>query len=212
MLSICSVRYFLARREVHIMIPFNKNTATPGDAAFAALRKQQRAACNAMQPGATPCNLTQPNHVAGKTNPPPDRPPPSPRKLSPITQFVLESAAMEACNAMQPDATPRNLMQPTSRIEKTNPPPPIVESQHAGRLLTPRQLAAARLTAAGHALPDVAEKLQLNRTTVWRWTRDPTFQAELRRLHERWSTPPARTAATRPRGPDPLARYLQSME
>jgi hypothetical protein len=173
------------------MIPFNKHTPTPGDAALAALRKQQRAACNPMQPGATPCNPMQPNSAPGKTNPPRDGPHPPPRTLAPITQFVLESAAIEACNAMQPDATARNAVQPNSRFEKTNPPPPISNLQHT-RPLTPRQLAAARLIATGRALPDVAEELQLNRSTIWRWTREPRFRNELDRLHRQWSMP-ART-------------------
>ena len=202
------------------MNPHDRKPLATGAAAFAALRKQQAtssspsspsspSSCNAMQPGATPCNAMQPNHPGGKTNPPHDRTGSQPPKLHPITNFVLKSAALQACNAMQPHATPCNATQPNSRIEKTNPPPPISNSQHA-EALTPRQLAAARLIAAGHALSDVALEMKMNRSTIWRWTRDPTFQAELRRLHEQWSAPAPATPRG-PRGPDPLAEYLKSM-
>jgi hypothetical protein len=104
----------------------------------------------------------------------------------------LQTAALETCDAMQPHATPCNATQPNHANGKTNPPPPISKSQQPQTppqpsSLTPRQLAAARLIAAGRTLPEVALELRLNRSTVWRWTRDPTFQAELRRLHLRWS-------------------------
>jgi hypothetical protein len=201
----------------------SKNVA-PGAAAVDALRRQQQASCNPMQPGATPCNRVQPNRAVEKTNPP--RSPasatapatkPAPRRLTPITQFVLHSVIEQTCNAMQPHATPCNATQPKHAAGKTNPPPPFSNSRqpaHAATVtttppppaapvrtasgapptplpadvtLTPRQLAAARLIAGGMSLPDVAAELTLNRSTVWRWTRDPTFQAELRRLHLRWS-------------------------
>jgi hypothetical protein len=146
----------------------------------------------------------QPKNAGGKTNPPPPPTAPAqsttPKPLSPIARFVLETAAMETCDAMQPHATVCNATQPKSAAEKANPPPPISKSRQHEHTehddetdLTPRQLAAARLIAAGRTLPEVALELRLNRSTIWRWTRDPTFQAELRRLHENWSAPVARS-------------------
>jgi hypothetical protein len=149
----------------------------------------------------------------------------------------LQTAADEACNALQPGATACNVVQPIASVGKTNPPTGIPNSRHPPRpqppaaattppqsqspataeLLTPRQLAAARLVAAGKTVPDVARELNLNRSTVWRWSREPAFGAELRRLHLRWSgaaaaattTTAARPPRPRPRGPDPLASYLR---
>jgi Homeodomain-like domain len=152
----------------------------------------------------------QPNYTACKTNPPGASPaspqPAAPKPLSPIARFVLETALMEACDAMQPHATPCNATQPNQPNEKTNPPRKISDLRHerqppepTGSTLTPRQLAAARLIAAGHTLPDVAVELRLNRSTVWRWTRDPAFRAELDRLHRQWSTPARTTGLARSR-------------
>jgi hypothetical protein len=179
-----------------------------------------------MQPGATPGNATQPKRAIGKTNPPSastaPRQPTDPKQLSPITRFVLKTAAVQTCDAMQPHATGCNATQPNNAAGKTNPPPQISNSQQPPQQppqqcptsLTPRQLAAARLIAAGRALPDVALELRLNRSTIWRWTRDPAFQAELRRIHDLWSTPTASPHQRRnpapPRAPDPLAAYLRS--
>jgi hypothetical protein len=50
--------------------------------------------------------------------------------------------------------------------------------------LSARQLAAARLLAAGRTVPGAAAELGVDRSTVWRWQRDPAFSDELRRLHE----------------------------
>jgi hypothetical protein len=175
------------------MTPFDRKQS-PGAAAFDALRRQQRqaASCNAMQPGATPRNAMQPNSSLCKTNPPTAGPgaeapgvAAAARKFSAVTEFVLQSAIDDACNAMQPDATPCNVVQPDSRNEKTNPPPAFSNSQHGATSLTPRQLAAARLLAAGRSIPDVAVELQLNRSTIWRWTRNPAFRDELRQIHGR---------------------------
>ena len=185
---------------------------SPGSAALDALRRQQQQAssspsssssssCNAMQRGATPRNAMQPISPPCKTNPP--KPAalvpatPAARTLTPVTAFVLQSAIEGACNAVQPHATPCNPVQPNRPVEKTNPPPPISNSQHAATSpLTPRQLAAARLLAAGQSIANVSIELGLNRSTVWRWTCDPAFRDELRELHRRLSAP-ARPGARR---------------
>ena len=173
------------------MIPFDPTRST-GAAAFDALRRQQRASCNAMQRGATPRNAMQQNSPPGKTKPPTKGPgaeapglAAASRRPSPIADFVLQSAIDEACNAMQPGATPCNTVQQQSPDGKTNPPPPISNSRLPVATLTPRQLAAARLIAAGQSIADVADALGLNRSTVWRWTRDPAFHEELRQIHHR---------------------------
>src|SRR5687768_7660934 len=129
------------RRESN-MSKFRSSTSR-GSAAFDALRRQQQQqhratavsppSCNPMQPGATPCNAMQPKQALCKTNPPP--PPAKPeasapgpvssgasRPLTPITHFVLQSVIDQTCNAMQPDATACNLVQPKPSVGKTNPP------------------------------------------------------------------------------------------
>ena len=148
-----------------------------------------RAACNVVQPGATPCNPMQPNRDMRKTNPIPPaagfassvgrsvarNPPPRPT-LGRDAQAT--KAAPLARNAMQPHGTLRNATQPNHAARKTNPFPPDDR-------FDARQLAAARLLATGRSMPDVARELNVARSTVWRWQRDPAFRAELRRIHER---------------------------
>jgi DNA-binding CsgD family transcriptional regulator len=51
-------------------------------------------------------------------------------------------------------------------------------------MLTPRQLAAARLLAQGIKPRDVATHLKITRQGLWKWRRDAAFAAEVRRLHE----------------------------
>jgi len=148
--------------------------------------------CNGMQRSATPRNGVQPIRAFGKTNPifEPSDPPPS-AAFAALTaaagaaarKLVPELAA--ACNVVQHGATPRNVVQRNSAPCKTNP----IESQVA---LDARQLAAARLVAMGFSTAETAEELALNRTTVWRWQRDPAFAAELRRIHERMIAAAAR--------------------
>ena len=82
--------------------------------------------CNAMQPGATPCNRVQPISRRAK-NEPTDvgggrKPRPEAFRWS---RLVSKSAGGGACNAMQRYATPCNRVQPNRRMRKTKPPPPI---------------------------------------------------------------------------------------
>ena len=140
--------------------------------------------CNALQRGATPRNAVQPIHAFGKTNPifEPDDPP-ADSALAALKSAVgaaaqkLAPAVAAACNVVQHGATPRDVVQRNSSACKTNPIPQIQ--------LDARQLAAARLLATGRSVAQAAQELQLNRTTVWRWQRDPVFRDELRRIHER---------------------------
>src|SRR5688572_25109821 len=95
-----------------------------------------RAACNVVQPGATPRNPMQPNCDMRKTNP---IPPPAGFATSDfdeLSRVVASSSANRhllgrdaqatesaprACNATQPHATPRNATQPKHAACKTNP-------------------------------------------------------------------------------------------
>jgi len=43
----------------------------------------------------------------------------------------------------------------------------------------PRRKRALELVLAGRTLPEVGEELGVNRSTVWKWTQDPGFAAEL---------------------------------
>src|SRR5687767_10383889 len=101
-----------------------------------------RAACNVVQPGATPRNPIKPNRDMRKTNP---IPPPAGLATSDfdeLSRVVASSLARDplplprpplgrdaqatesaprACNATQPHATPRNATQPKHAACKTNP-------------------------------------------------------------------------------------------
>jgi hypothetical protein len=49
--------------------------------------------------------------------------------------------------------------------------------------LSPRELAAVRAMLSGAKPAAVAEQLGVSRQTVWRWSRQPAFMTELRRLN-----------------------------
>ena len=46
--------------------------------------------------------------------------------------------------------------------------------------LQPQKQRALELLLVGYAVPDTARELGVNRSTVWRWTQEPEFAAELR--------------------------------
>ena len=162
------------------------------ESVLSSLAPAVRAACNVVQPGATPRNPMQPNRDIRKTNP---IPPPglatdelsevvaSSVARSPLPRPALgrdagaTKSAPSACNPTRPRATPRDATQPNRAACKTPFPP---EDRFDAR-----QLAAARLLATGRSMPDVARELNVARSTVWRWQREPAFRAELGRIHER---------------------------
>jgi len=108
--------------------------------------------------------------------------------------------SLDSCNRLQPDATPRKVVQPDATSGKTNPIPTArLRVPHAGAErstapdrpgrpsaihLSPQQRAAARLLALGKTIPAVARELNLSRSTVWRWQQNPAFTAELDRLQD----------------------------
>lgn len=95
-----------------------------------------------------------------------------------------------ACDAVQHGATSRDVVQPNPPSCITNPKAELADLDH-------RRLAACRLLAAGRSIAAVATKLGLCRSTVWRWQREPAFRAELRRIHDRMTTPAAATPPAR---------------
>ena len=48
--------------------------------------------------------------------------------------------------------------------------------------LTSQQQKALELLSTGKTITEVASSLDLNRTTIWRWTKNPEFQASLNTL------------------------------
>jgi DNA-binding CsgD family transcriptional regulator len=91
-------------------------------------------------------------------------------------------------------SAPNHANAPHARvIGKTNPPDntaaPAPRRKRPPRPLTPAQLRAARLLAAGQSTNAVAAALGVDRHTVADWKRHPYFQPELRRL----ISPPPRT-------------------
>lgn len=53
-----------------------------------------------------------------------------------------------------------------------------------GKELTEIQLRAARLMAMGESYKHISEQLDIDRTTIYRWRKLPTFAAELSQLTE----------------------------
>ena len=170
--------------------------------------------CNPVQPGATPCNPTQPRDEKRKTNPTPRsaaHPTPAERSAvawatrsaSPVTADLLAAA----CNRVQPSATPCNVVQPDSQMRKTNPPHAAAATE-----LSDRQRAAARLLATGRSIPDVARELGLDRSTVWRWRRSTSFVAELDRQHQQLTAASApRRLPSKPATDPPLSKFARRL-
>ena len=46
-------------------------------------------------------------------------------------------------------------------------------------MLTDKKQEALRLLSAGHTIPKAAEKIGVGRATLWKWTKEPEFSAEL---------------------------------
>ena len=44
--------------------------------------------------------------------------------------------------------------------------------------LTAQQNQALTLLITGRSIPEIAQELGLHRSTVWRWSREPAFEAE----------------------------------
>jgi len=82
-------------------------------------------------------------------------------------------------DARLPQLTSVDVCLPDSGFGKTNP----------SSALTPRKLAAARLLAQGRSLNEVARELRLTRQGLWKWRRQPTFAAEVLRLHDLLARP-----------------------
>jgi hypothetical protein len=158
-------------------------------------------ACDAMQPGATQCAAVQPKLRSCETNPNPPAagfaastasdPAATGRPGTPLTADAQGArTASLPCDAVQPGATSCDVMQPNAPRRRTNP--------NGEAELDHRRLAAIRLLAAGRSVPAAATELRLSRSTLWRWQREAAFRAELRRVHERMTTPA-------PRPPVPIA-------
>lgn len=54
------------------------------------------------------------------------------------------------------------------------------------RKLTPKQVQAAHLLAAGGVVMDIARELKLRRETLSRWKKIPEFQQEIEKVTEEW--------------------------
>jgi hypothetical protein len=86
-------------------------------------------------------------------------------------------------------------------------------SPHGARRLSLAQHAAIRLLAQGRGSVAVAAELGLNRHTVARWKRDPSFQAALEGLRNQMNVAvvtPALERARQRAKPDPLAQWLSA--
>jgi hypothetical protein len=74
--------------------------------------------------------------------------------------------------------TPASAGGRNSAVGKTNP----ISPGHS-QPLAPRQLAAARLLAAGLRPCEICQQLRLSRMGLWKWRQQPAFIAEVHRLH-----------------------------
>src|SRR4051812_17595629 len=91
-------------------------------------------------------------------------------------------------NSLRQPRRGASMVPPTLTVTLPNPAGPADEPKPpaapAAGGLSPRQLAAARLLAAGRAVGAVCAEVGISRQTIARWRRDPAFGAELRRLHD----------------------------
>ena len=120
-----------------------------------------------------------------------------------IAVTVAAPKAPAPCNAMQPDATSCNASDPPTHEEKceTNPSPRADDAA-----LTLRQHAAARLLVAGLRLTEVASRLGLDRSTLWRWQRLAPFAAEAQRLRAQAAERAVQPTPCNPLQPDATSR------
>jgi len=105
--------------------------------------------------------------------------------LSQAARSVIEAKLPTALSAAAPSPVPKcqdlaGNVTPPKRISKTNPIPPA--SRH--KSLSPGQLAAISLLLAGYSVAAIARKMATSERTIFRWKRDPRFDAEIRRRAE----------------------------
>ena len=105
---------------------------------------------------------------------------------APMNSQSAGNEATAARDRMQPGATGCNQVQPlAAQLE-------YAKRSHGGEAaagtpapppgtMSPRKIRAARLLLAGGRVADVAASVQVSRQTIWRWVKDPVFQAEVRR-------------------------------
>ena len=138
--------------------------------------------CSKAQPGAALARFVGTNPIATASRPPAARPVVSPRGTGSTGApgRVQESAAK--CNGVQQSAAPAGR-------DETNPFGP----------LTPQQVAAARLLAAGRTNRAAAAELSLNEHTIGRWRRRRDFAEELARQQRMMLAALATANATPPR-------------
>jgi hypothetical protein len=103
---------------------------------------------------------------------------------------ALSSAVGAAVDKSLHKLTQVDISLPRERFEKTNPPgrpnpaSPTPRRKLAATSLSPRQLAAVRLFAAGTSVAEVAGRLKVSRQSLWKWRRQPAFAEEIRRVHQ----------------------------
>ena len=156
---------------------------------LAALARQQKLAAAARDaldgalPGLTHVDAALPPQPVRETNPIPlARPGGAPGgALSRGARPVVKPGTrpLPGVDAALPPLTQRYRASPPARSCETNP-----IAAEASATLPPRHLAAARLLARGRTVSAAAAELFVSRQAVWRWSRNPAFAAELRRLHE----------------------------
>jgi hypothetical protein len=116
----------------------------------------------------------------GKTNP--NASPPAAQSAQPTTSTASSASQLpqrparsagEAVAAGLPQLAPVGASWRAQPVGKTNPP-----------TLSERQLAAARLLAAGLTATEVAARLGMSRMGLLKWRKQPAFLAEVRRMHD----------------------------
>src|SRR4051812_24724280 len=154
-------------------------------------RRANATRCNAVQPDGTPRN------GAARTPNEPTAALPSETRAAargqPAGPLVPASAGARrgTPQPQQPGATPRHAVKPGATRRPSFAPnePTAAGGSHRETpdaalpsSLTPRQLAAVRAMLAGTKPAEVAQRLGISRQTIWRWSQQPEFATELRRL------------------------------
>ena len=148
---------------------------------LAAMAEAARRAIDAGFPQLTSVDGSLPRNSKRENEPNPSAPPAAAR------QMPHRPTASGTVSRSMVDPRRQVLTQVDARLQQsqTGTTNPIPSAAAVRTMLTPQQLAAARLLACGRRPADVAVELGITRQALWKWRRRADFSAELLRVHER---------------------------
>lgn len=100
---------------------------------------------------------------------------------APLLPDSAQSVPPHAPAVLPQGAPPRPVVPPGASQTEKRPNKP----KFPPRPLAPRQMAAVRLIIAGHRLGEICRALEIDRKTLFRWTRSGAFVEEVQKQHDR---------------------------